>query len=944
MKTRKTFAVLLLMLVAFSANVTMAQQMPNIPVDKAVRIGKLDNGLTYYIRHNDYPEHCANFYIAQRVGSMQEEESQRGLAHFLEHMAFNGSEHFKGNGIIDYTRSLGVAFGADLNAATSFNQTVYHVNNVPTTRQSALDSCLLILKDWSHGLLLEDEEIDKERGVIHQEWRTRPYTKRMLENMLPAMYPDSKHGQRMVIGLMDVVDNFPYQTLRDYYNKWYRPENQALVIVGDVDVDYTEAKIKEMFKDIPVDPNSPKVVPCEVPDNEQGIYFVNTDKELTQNYITTYFKHDAIDREMKNSVNYVVVGFMNDMLTMMLDARFAEKAQEADCPYAHAECYDDDYLIANTKDAFTVECYPKEGMTEAALQAVMTEVLRAKRYGFTATEYARAQEEYMSRLEKRYNNRDHIDNNSFAMKYCNNFLDGEPIMSVEDEYQLMNQMVPNIPFEYMNQGLQQLMNGYVGDTDKNLVVISNEAERVGAVLSTSESLKAAYDRACNANIEAYQDNVKQEPLLSTLPKKGKISKESVNAQLGYTELTLSNGAHVMFKKTDFKQDEIVMFAVRRGGKSLYGEKDMANLAMMDNFNAMKKLGGFSNNDLNKALAGKQVKATYFIDHYTNGVSGSSTVKDMETMFQLTYLMFTDMRKDEQAFNKIMTQQASQLANQASNLESIYNDSVLYTYHNHSWRVKTLKPEDLQQVSYDRIMQIAQESTANAADYTFIFVGSFDEQALRDNIEQYIASLPGKKGKKSNWVDIVSHPKGHVVNNFMAQMGTPKTLASVIWFDEKMPVSFESAIKMQFLRGVLEKILTQKIREDAGATYSVTVVGNSSLRGDKPLTELQVICPLKPEFTDMALQIINDEMVKACTSIDAGTVGEIKENLIKNYTTAAKLNFYWATILMTKDLWNLDTYTGWEETIKAQTPETIAAFARQLCGTGNNIEVVMTPAE
>ena len=944
MKTRKTFAVLLLMVVAFSANVMTAQQMPPIPMDEAVRVGKLDNGLTYYIRHNDYPEHLVNFYIAQRVGSMQEEDNQRGLAHFLEHMAFNGSEHFKGNGIIDYVRTLGVSFGADLNAATSFNYTVYRINNVPSTRQSALDSCLLILKDWSHGLLLEDEEIDKERGVIHQEWRTRPYQKRMLENMLPAMYPDSKHGQRMIIGLMDIVDNFPYKDLRDYYHKWYRPDNQALVIVGDVDVDYTEAKIQEMFKDITVDPNSPKVVPFEVPDNEQGIFFVNTDKELTRNYITTYFKHDAIDNELKTDVNYLIVGYMNDMLASMLNARFNEKAQEPDCPFTAAICGDGKYLIANTKDAFIVDCYPKDAMTEAALQAVLTEVKRAKQFGFTATEYARAQEEYMSQLETRYNERDHIDNNSLAMACIDNFLDNEPIMSVQTEYELMNQIAPNIPFEYMNQALQQLLGNYVGENDKNLVIVSNEADRDNARLSTSESLKAAYESAANTPVEAYVDNVKQEPLMATLPNKGKITKEAENAKLGYKELTLSNGARVLLKKTDYKQDEIIMLAVRRGGKSLYSENDLANLKMMDYFNSMKKLGGFTKNELSKALAGKQASATYSIDNLSNNVFAQSTVKDMETMFQLTHLMFTDMGKDEQAFNKVMAQQAEQLANQASNLDAIYQDTISNTFSDHNWRFRSIKPEDLQQVNYDRLMQIAQESTANAADYTFIIIGSFDEQAVRANIEQYIASLPSKKGKKSNWKNISSYPAGYVVNRFTAKMETPQSKVSTIWFDEKMPFNFENSIKAQILGNVLAKVLTQKIREDEGATYTLFAQGLSTLNGDTPLTMVEVDCPLKPEFTEKALSIIDNEMINACSSIDTGTINDIKENLIKNYTASTKFNQYWLNVLLNNCLYDIDTHSGWENTIKAQTPETISAFARQLLKSGNKVEVVMTPQD
>ena len=382
MNAKKIFAVLMLMLMVFSTNMVMAQQMPPIPVDDAVRIGKLDCGLTYYIRHNDYPEHRVNFYIAQRVGSIQEEESQRGLAHFLEHMAFNGSEHFngEGKGIIDYTRSLGVNFGGDLNAYTSIAETVYNINDVPSTRQSAIDSCLLILKDWSNGLLLTDEEIDKERGVIHEEWRLGQSAQmRMLERQLETLYPGSKFGKRLPIGLMSVVDNFKYNELRDYYHKWYRPDNQALVIVGDVDVDHIEAKIKEMYKGMPA------------PDQ---------DKEQQYSDVSVMFKHDATPKEEKASMEYLITDFFTDLATSMLNQRLSDLAQEPDCPFTNAYCYDGPYILANSKDALTVDVMPKEGQAEAAAQAVIIEVMRAAKHGFTASEYDRARDEAMSQLEK----------------------------------------------------------------------------------------------------------------------------------------------------------------------------------------------------------------------------------------------------------------------------------------------------------------------------------------------------------------------------------------------------------------------------------------------------------------------------------------------------------------------------------------------------------------
>ena len=748
MNAKKLFAFLLLMLVAFSTNVMMAQEMPPIPVDDAVRIGKLDCGLTYYIRHNDYPEHRVNFYIAQRVGSIQEEESQRGLAHFLEHMAFNGSEHFngEGKGIIDYTRSLGVNFGGDLNAYTSIAETVYNINDVPSTRQSAIDSCLLILKDWSTGLLLTDEEIDKERGVIHEEWRLGQSAQmRMLERQLETLYPDSKFGKRLPIGLMSVVDNFKYKELRDYYHKWYRPDNQALVIVGDVDVDHIEAKIKEMYAGYTLDPNAAQVTLEPVPDNEKPIIVVDKDKEQQYSDVSIMFKHDATPKEDKASMEYLITDFFTDLATQMLNQRLSDMAQEPDCPFTNAYCYDGEYILANSKDALTVDVMPKEGQTEAAAQAAIIEVLRAAKHGFTASEYDRARDEAMSQLEKRYNNRDKISNESYGRQYCSHYLDGEPIPSIEMLYQIMGQIAPMVPVEAINELLPEL----ISTDGKNLVITNFNQEKEGAVYPTVESLQAAYDAAASANIEPYVDNVKNEPLMTTMPKKGKIVKEKENTTFGYQELELSNGARVVLKKTDFKQDEIRMSAFQRGGQSLYSEKDWANLKMIDEISGFTGVGNFSNSELKKALAGKQVNVNLNISEFTDQLSGNSTVKDLETMFQLIYLNFTALNKDEKKFNQTMTLLETQLKNKDLMPETALSDSLQYILTNHNWRNKPFNVEDLKLVNLDRIMAIAKERTANAANYTFTFVGNFDEAVIRPYIEQYIASLPAKKGVKSN---------------------------------------------------------------------------------------------------------------------------------------------------------------------------------------------------
>ena len=944
MRMKKFFAVMLLMIMAFGTSTVKAQLTGQpIPVDDQVRIGKLDCGLTYYIRHNDYPEHRVNFYIAQRVGSIQEEESQRGLAHFLEHMAFNGSEHFNGEGksIIDYTRSLGVAFGKDLNAYTSIAETVYNINDVPSTRQSAIDSCLLILKDWSNGLLLTDEEIDKERGVIHEEWRLRRSAQqRMLENQLEALYPDSKFGKRMPIGLMEIVDNFKYNELRDYYHKWYRPDNQALVIVGDVDVDHIEAQIKELFKDAVLDPNAAQVVDEPVPDNAQPIIVIDKDKEQQYSQVMVMFKHETMPKEVKSDMMYMILDYAKSMMSSMLNERLSEKAQEPDCPYIQANAYDGNYLFANTKDAFTLGVMPKEGQIEAATEAVVTEAMRAAKYGFTATEYDRAKEEYLSRLERQYNERNKISNARLASQYYRNYLDNEPIPSIEQEYEIMSQYVPMLPVDLINQ----MMPGLISTDGENLVIMNFNQEKDGAVYPTPESLKAAVDAGLNAQVEAFVDNVKQEPLIAKLPKPGKIKKESVNNQFGYKELELSNGARVILKKTDFKENEIRLNAFQRGGSSLYGEKDWANTELLPLATMMSGLGEFSYTELQKALAGKQASVGFSMDTYEDEFSGQSTVKDLETMFQLLYLNFTDMRKDEKSFNMIKGQVETMLKNRDLDPENVFEDSVSYILGNHDWRAKPFDITYLDQVNLDRMMQIVKERTANAANYTFIFVGAFDEAVIRPYIEQYIACLPGKKGKQSNFVNVESHPVGQTVTHFTRKSETPKAVAQIYWYDAKTPYTLENQIKANILGQVLAKIYLQKIREDESAAYSAGARGWSTYEGNNFFTAVMAYCPMKPEKSDIAIKILNEEMVEACKTVDPVTLKEIKELFVKDLQTEFKENGYWVRNIHNYLFTGSDGHTGIIDIVNAQTPESIAAFARQLMAAGNKVEVVMLPEE
>ena len=939
MKIKHLFVAAVLFITGTATVMAQGMQMPPIPVDNAVRIGKLPNGLTYYIRHNDYPEHRVNFYIAQRVGSIQEEENQRGLAHFLEHMAFNGSDNYPGDKLLEYMRSIGVEFGRDLNAYTAIAETVYNIDNVPSKNIAALDSCLLVLKDWSNGLTLATEEIDKERGVIENEWRLRSSPmQRMMERNLETIYPGSKYGRRMPIGTMEVVKNFKPEVLRQYYHKWYRPDNQAIIVVGDIDVDRTEQKIKEMFSGIKLDPNAAPVVAEPVPDNNEAIIVVDKDKEQQFNIVQIMFKHDDVPDSMKTSLAYMVQQYALNLSLQMLNARLAEVGQNPECPYLQAYVSDGDYIYAKSKDAFAVVCIPKPGQTEAAISAAVREVMRATMFGFTPTEFVRAKSEYMSQLEKVYTNRNKRENGVYCELYTRNFIDNEPIPSIEDEYAIMQQISPMIPVEAINEVMKEL----VSVTDTNLVVMSFNTEKEGTVYPTPESIKKAIDTVHGEKLTAWVDNVKQEPLIAKMPAKGKITGEKENKTLGYKELTLSNGARVLLKKTDFKDDEVVIDATSKGGSSLLGDEDIVNAKVFDMAIGASGLGNFSNTELEKALAGKQANANLQLFNLHEGLSGSSTPKDLETLFQLTYLYFTDVRKDEKSFAQLMTTLETMLKNQALSPDAAFSDSLMSTLYCHNPRYATLKLEDLKKVNYDRILQIAKERTADAGDFTFTIVGNFDEATIRPLIEQYIASLPAK-GKKENWKKMSTYAKGNIDNKFTRKMETPKANAYMYWYNLTTPYSLENAVAASAAGQVLEMIYLKKIREDAGAAYSAGATGMASLGGDTPFTALVGICPMDPEKSDMAIKIMEEEAKKLCTTVDADMLNKVKELMLKRADENAKTNSYWVSTINNLDEYGVDTYTNYKNVVNALTPEKVAKMVKDVIFKGgNSVKVIMLP--
>ena len=939
MKLKNLFLLLFVMI----ASVASAQQLPAIQDDPAVRKGKLENGLTYYIRHNEWPKDRCELFIAQRVGSLQENDEQQGLAHFLEHMCFNGTKHFPGDNILRYCESIGVKFGQDLNAYTAIDRTVYNISNVPATRQSAVDSCLLILADWADGLLLEGEEIDKERGVIHEEWRVRNSAQqRMLTRSLPKMYPAGKAGEkyayRMPIGLMDIVLNFDHQVLRDYYEKWYRPDNQGIIVVGDIDVDYMENKIKEYFGGIEMPANPAKVVRDEVADNEEPIVIIDKDKEQQANLVEMMIKHDAFPAEIKGNTQYWLLQFAVNAATSMLNDRLAEAAQNPDCPYVQAFCYDGNYMLASTKKAFTLGGVPKtENDIYATATAVMQEALRAAQFGFTETEFARFKANMLSEYEKAYSNKDRRKNNQFCNEYVENFLENEPMASIDDEYQFMSMVIPNLPVQMVNEIIKML----IPETNKNLVLVNYNIEREGRQYPTETDLLEAINKARATKLEAYVDNVKNEPLMTTMPEKGKIVKEEDSKKFGYKTLTLSNGVTVILKKTDYKQDQVAMYGVGFGGSSLYGEKDFANLQILPIALASSGLGNFDNTELSKALAGKHASVSMTLGQTRQHINCSSTPKDVETMMQLLYLNFTNIKKDQKVYDNNMKAIALNLKNRDKNNDAIFGDSVKSTMYCGNPRFADLKLADLDKVSYDRALEIAKERLSNANGYTFYIIGNFDEATIRPLIEQYIAALPSQmnivKGK-----NVSTLAKGHVINEFKREMEIPAANSILTWRNTKLPYTLENVIKTDIAGQILNMIYLKEIREERGATYTVQAWGNMSRNDYETTAELQAYCPMKPEMADVALKILRDEVPGLAKKCDADMLKKVQEFMIKNIGDQEKSNGYWLNTIISYRDYGVDFNTEYRNIVNAQTPESICKFMKKFLKGMDQIEVIMLP--
>lgn len=930
MKRLTSLATLLILCVVCA----MAQQLTPLALKPEVKTGKLANGLTYYILHNEMPKDRANFYIAQKVGSALENQEQLGLAHFLEHMAFNGTTHYPGKNMLNYLQAKGIRFGADINAYTSFDETVYNINNVITTDKPLMDSVLLVIRDWCDGILLEEDEIEAERGVINEEWRSRNGAgTRMYEAILPQIFKEYQY-QQMPIGKMDIVMNFKPEVLRAYYKKWYRPDLQGIVIVGDFDADEMEAKVKELFSTAKMPENAAVREYVAISDNKEPIYVHYEDPELSNAMVMTFFKSDKTPWEMRNTVQgYMGDAIIPNVLVSMIQNRLTEYQSDPECPYAAAQVSNGDFLVASTKDAFDVTVVPKGDDILGAYKSAMGIIARACKTGFTQTELERTNAELLNRYEKSYNERNNTYNDSYGRELIRHFIENEPTPGIEQELQLAKQLLPMIPVEAYNEIAKQILTA-----ENQVIVVSQPLNEKTNVLQEAEVI-AALEGSLNATYEAYVDEVITEPLIANLPAKGSVASKKENAAFGTTEYTLSNGVKVILKSTDFKADEIQMQAFRKGGKQAYAAGQAADVLVMPLAVELSKLGNFDINTMKKYLAGKTVSVGYSVNNYTDMLEGASSVKDFGTMMEVIYAYFTELKPDEKTYQAQVDQIKPILAAQAQLPDFIFSKARVNTLYGNNPLMAGLDAEALDKANYAGMLDLAKKSMANAADYTFIFVGNVDEATLVPLMEQYLASLPST-GKPSDFkaVSSINPVKGIVENKFDQPMQSPMTTVYSCYSGYNLKWNVKNSLMIDLLGDVLDMVYVETIREDEGGTYGASVGGNFNFNNN--IWQLVYMYQTGEDKLDRlearAKKELDDLLKNGAT---AGHFNKVKEAAIKQYEIQSKTNGYWSGNIMNAAR-GADSHTGYIETLQALTLEDFNAFIKKLNDGKNHVEVIM----
>jgi zinc protease len=857
-----------------------------MPVDPKVKIGRLSNGLTYYIRHNSLPEKRVELRLVVNAGSVLEDDDQLGLAHFMEHMNFNGTRHFPKNELVSYLQSIGVKFGADLNAYTSFDETVY-ILPVPTDKPGLVDKGLQILEDWAHDALLDSEEIIKERGVVIEEWRMgRGADDRMLKQTLPVQYYGSKYAERLPIGTKESLDHFSPDALRRFYKDWYRPDLQAIVVVGDIDVNDIEQKIKQTFSDIPAPASPRKREVFSVPDHAETLSVVAKDKETAFPSIEILYKKDLQPEILIGDY----VRYMNRRLfTGMLNSRFRELTMNANPPFVQAGSYYGNSL-ARTKDAYLLFANTSDTGMSRSLYALMQENRRVLLYGFTSSEFDLQKKQMQSLYDRIFNEREKEESFKYVDEYVNNFLVNEPIPGIEWEYDFVKQYLASSKLEDINKLAPLWI------TKNNMVVTLNAPDKEGLIVPSGEDVKNVLDAVDLAGIEPYKEKVLATSLMDgSKLKPGKIISSKTDDELQATTIKLSNGATIILKQTHFKNDEILFRAFSKGGHSLVKDADYYSASNAADIVSQSGVGNFSAVDLGNMLKGKNTSLTPNISLYSEGFNGSTIPKETETLLQLLHLYFTSPKKDKDAFESFKTKEKQSSANFLSDPMAYYTDELgkLMTQ-NHPRADRFSRPEDFDKINLDRSIQIYKERFANAADFTFLFVGSFDEDSIKPLLEKYIGSLPSSPAKE-NFKDLGIRPPSGKVEKVVTKGSEPQSIVYMI-FTAPASYNVKDNYILQSLADVMNIKLVEQLREKKGSVYGIRASGGLN-KYPYSRSGFSISFPCAPENIDTLSKAAIDELKKIINNgISAEDLEKVKEQQKRKLEVDLKQNKFWMASL------------------------------------------------
>jgi zinc protease len=916
-----------------SGQTTQIDLTTPIAVDPDVRIGKLDNGLIYYIRYNKKPEKRVELRLAVNAGSILENDDQQGLAHFMEHMNFNGTKTFPHNELVDFLQKTGVKFGADINAYTSFDETVYMLQ-LPTDDTVLLSKGYQVLEDWSHNALLDDKEIDKERGVIIEEWRLGLGAQdRMMKKFFPIVFKGSLYANRIPIGKVEIIQNSKHDLIRNFYHDWYRPDLQAVIVVGDIDPAKAEAQIKAHFSNIKnPSPERPRTE-FDIPDNKEPLIAVTTDKEATQNDVLMFYKHPL--KKEKNLGDFKDK-MMAELFTGMLNNRFNEFSQKPESPFVYSGSYYGQFLARN-KDAYLVNGMSKENQIDKTLEVILAENERVKRFGFTKTEFERQKEEMLSQYEKSAKEFDKTESMSLTNNYVSNYLTGEPIPGAQKAYKYVKNLLPEIKLEDINALAKEFV------TDDNMALVIMAPDKSGVTVPTEADILNIIKNSKLADLQPYVDKFKEEPLVSGNLKGSKVVNNKVNAELGFTELTLSNGVTVVLKPTHFKNDEILLSAYSLGGNSVFPDDVFMSANYATDVIEMSGAGNFDNVELEKKLKGKNVEVHPYIDDLKEGFKGNCTPKDLETMMQLVYLYFTGPRKDTTAFKAFMSQLENQLKfMKSSPMMSFYDTLYKTVYPGYKRMVIFPTPEQLHQVDLERLFKIYQAIFSNAREFKFFLTGNFSIDTITPLITKYLGSLPSSNST-ANWRDVSpKFPEG-VVKTTLYKGTDPQGMVGIV-MSEPFDYNPGNLLEMTMLKEIISIKLIEVIREKMSGVYSPQVMIRPT-HFPKSKYEFIVMFGCSPKAADKLTNAVFGEikkiMVNGPTEID---LAKAKETLIRARETDLEKNDFWLNKLESVYFDGTDPLTilNFKERVNAVTVQDLKIAANNYLKPKHYVRVNLKP--